>query len=128
MEHTIPTKCPSCGEEMRVCLLKCPACATEVQGAFPLDRFSRLSPVQMDFLEIFIRCRGSLKDVGNKLGISYPTARNRLDSLIEALDFENKNDLSQYRLEILKKLKEGDVTAEEALNLLEGGKNHDGRA
>lgn len=125
MENTVPTKCPSCGLEMRVCLLKCPSCDTEVQGDFPLGRFLRLSGEQLDFLELFIMCRGSLKDVGGKLGISYPTARNRLDDLIAALDFENKNRLTQQRLSVLAKLKEGELTAEEALDLLQRGKHHE---
>ena len=63
MAGSIPTKCPACGQEMRVCLLRCPACNTEVAGDFPLGRFARLTEEQLRFLETFIRCRGSLKDV-----------------------------------------------------------------
>ena len=40
----------------------------------------------MQFCETFLRCRGNLKDVGALLGISYPTARNRLDELLDALE------------------------------------------
>ena len=43
MAGSIPTKCPACGQEMRVCLLRCPACNTEVAGDFPLGRFARLT-------------------------------------------------------------------------------------
>ena len=43
-------KCPACGQEMRVRLLRCPDCQTEVQGDFALDRFSQLSPDQLTFL------------------------------------------------------------------------------
>lgn len=121
MINSIPTKCPSCGDEMKVCLLHCSACGTEVQGEFPLDRFLRLTGEQMLFLETFIRCRGSLKDVGAIIGISYPTARNRLDNLIEALEFEKEQVLSEQRMEILTRLKDGNLTAEEALELLEAG-------
>lgn len=125
MPGAIPKKCPACGQEMRVRLLRCPDCQTEVQGDFALDRFSQLSPDQLAFLETFIRCRGSLKDVGTEIGISYPTARNRLDSLIEALGYETPHDESGKRLEILTQLKAGEITTEEALSLLQGGKRHE---
>lgn len=122
MNGNIPKKCPACGQDMRVCLLRCPSCATEVQGDYVPDRFSQLDGEQLQFLETFIRCRGSLKDLGAALGISYPTARNRLDSLIETLDFDNVRAGTAYRLEVLGRLKNGAITAEEALQLLQGGK------
>ena len=49
MAGSIPTKCPACGQEMRVCLLRCPACNTEVAGDFPLGRFARLTEEQLRF-------------------------------------------------------------------------------
>ena len=111
---------------MRVCLLRCPACSTEVAGDFPLGRFARLTEEQLRFLETFIRCRGSLKDVGTAVGVSYPTARNRLDELIRALGLSEEADTeSARRLEILGRLREGGITAEEALNLLQGGNTHE---
>lgn len=124
MVNAIPKKCPACGQDMRVCLLRCPACSTEVQGDFPLGRFAQLDPEQLNFLETFVRCRGSLKDVGAAVGISYPTARNRLDSLIESLGFSDPNAESARRLTILGQLKDGAITTEEALTLLQGGKNN----
>ncbi len=125
MPGAIPKRCPACGQEMQVRLLRCPSCRTEVQGDFTLDRFSLLTPEQLMFLETFIRCRGNLKDVGLEIGISYPTARNRLDNLIEALGYETPNSVSEKRLEILTRLKAGEITTEEALNLLQGGKNYE---
>ena len=125
MDHTIPSKCPSCGEDMRVCLLRCSSCATEVQGDFSLGRFARLSDGQLHFLETFIMCRGSLKDVGAALGISYPTARNRLDGLVEGMGLNAAASKREARLAVLTQLSQGDITAEEALNLLQGGKGYE---
>lgn len=123
MTGEIPKKCPACGQELHVCVLRCPGCRTEVQGDFLLGRFAQLGGEQLLFLETFLRCRGSLKDVGAAVGISYPTARNRLDGLIEALGFgRQESQESARRLEILGRLKEGDITTEEALQLLQGGK------
>ena len=116
--NEIPSKCPSCGSEMRVTLLKCPTCSTEVQGDFDPGPFSNLTDEQLDFLEIFIKSRGNLKDVGTLLNISYPTARNRLDDLVQAFESINKKAESSQRLEILEMVKAGEITVEEALNKL----------
>lgn len=125
MNMAMPKKCPSCGEDMRVQLLRCPNCATEVQGDFVLSRLVQLSGEQLDFLQTFIRLRGNLKDVGAEIGISYPTARNRLDNLIAALGFNEQDEAQAQRLHILHQLKEGEISAEEALAQLQGGKNND---
>lgn len=114
----VPSKCPSCGSGMRVTLLKCPACETEVQGDFEPGRFSSLSDEQLDFLELFIKSRGSLKDVGKLLNISYPTARNRLDDLVNAFESIDKKAASTKRLEVLELVKSGELSVEDALDKL----------
>jgi len=108
---------------MRVKLMGCAACGTEIQGEFPLGRFESLEPEQKLFLEVFIRSRGSLKDTGGALGISYPTARIKLDTLIAALGLEPQQ--GSWRLRVLEQLKRGELTTDEALKLLQGGKPHD---
>jgi len=123
MEQTLPKRCPACGAAMRVKLLGCAACGTEIQGEFPLGRFEALDPEQWLFLELFIRSRGSLKDTGAALGVSYPTARIKLDALVAALGFEPQQ--GSWRLRVLEQLKRGELTADEALKLLQGGKPHD---
>ncbi len=124
MLPAIPKRCPSCSQLMSVCTLRCSDCNTEIQGEFQLDRFSQLSNENVVFLETFIRLRGSLKDVGAQLNISYPTARNRLDALIEALGFGATETQSGKRIVILKELQAGIISAEEALTKIEGvGKN-----
>ncbi|MEM1485059.1 DUF2089 domain-containing protein [Oscillospiraceae bacterium PP1C4] len=121
MNRNLPKKCPACAQDMHVRVLRCSDCQTEVQGDFELDRFSQLTAEHRLFLETFIRFRGNLKDAGTSLGISYPTARNRLDALIEALGFENASSAAVNRLEVLEQLKNGIITTEQALILLQGG-------
>lgn len=67
-------------------------------------------------LNFFLRKRGSIKDVGEELGISYPTVRNKLDKVIKSLG--GKVDNEQSRLDILNMLNNGEITAEEAKELL----------
>jgi len=120
MERKLPTRCPACGGTLVVESLRCPSCRTGVAGEYPMSRFMALSPEQMGFCELFLRCRGNLKDVGAALDISYPTARNRLDDLLRALGFEAESRRGD-RLEILEQLNRGEITPAEALKRL-GGK------
>ena len=109
----MPSRCPACGNALVVEALRCPACRTAVEGQYALSRFMLLTPEQLQFCEMFLRSRGSLKE----LGISYPTARNRLDELLAALGYEKESSRDK-RLEILEKLTRGDLTHEQALQLL----------
>ena len=119
MAIRIPSNCPACQHEMTISQLKCPECGTTVEGSFEMDAFSRLSSEQQSFCLLFIRCRGSLKDVGAQLGISYPTARNRLDDLVTAMGFEEEKR-PDFRMQVLEELSRGKITTEEALEKLKG--------
>lgn len=119
--QNIPNSCPSCGNPLVIESLRCPACNTGVEGHYALSRFMRLHLEQLQFCETFLRCRGNLKDVGTLLGISYPTARNRLDELLAALDFGDRNPEAE-RMDILDRLSRGEIRHEEAIQLLKGGK------
>lgn len=115
----MPSRCPACGNALVVESLRCPACRTAVEGHYALSRFMLLSPEQLAFCEMFLRSRGSLKELGSQLGISYPTARNRLDELLAALGYEEGN-LHDERLGILERLTKGEITHEQALQYLKG--------
>jgi len=117
-------KCPVCGEPLSVGRLHCRNCDTAVEGQFSLGRFYRLSPEQLAFIETFIRCEGKLTRVQEELGMSYPTARVRLTSVIRALGYEVREDEeavpSDARRAILERLATGEITPEEAVELLKG--------
>ncbi len=125
-----PSKCPVCGGDMTVTRLKCENCGTELNGSFSPCRFCRLEDRYLQFVETFLRCRGSIKEVEKALGVSYPTVKNMLDAALNALGFDERPELravreEEERADILNRLanKEIDVdTAIEALNQLKGGK------
>lgn len=121
MKIETPKKCPACSADMHIRLLRCSECSTEVQGDFEQSRFAQLTKDSLEFMAVFICCRGSLKDVGFLLDISYPTARNRLDALICELGFEEPEEAENKRLKILGQLKDGVITVEQALIKLKGG-------
>ena len=122
MANPVIARCPICAEQLHVARLECDSCGTRLEGSFSLGRFHGLSNEQLDFLEVFIRARGSFKDVERELGISYPTVRSRLDAVIRALGFPSQAEPdreAERRKEILRELAEGRIAPDDAANLLE---------
>lgn len=125
-----PAQCPVCGERMLVTKLRCSHCGTELSGEFASCRFCRLEEKHLQFVETFLRCRGSIKEVERALGVSYPTVKNMLDAALTALGLDEKPELralreKEERAEILQRLSDGEIdvdTAIEALHQLKGEK------
>jgi hypothetical protein len=85
-----PNICPSCYTKLDVSKLTCSSCYTEVSGKFTLPIWTQLSLEEQDFVLQFLLNSGSLKEMANQLGKSYPTVRNKLDDLIDKLlDLKN---------------------------------------
>jgi len=93
-----------------------------VEGHFELSKFNRLDPEQLGFLELFLKARGNIKEVERELGLSYPTVRARLDSLLITLGYavepDRKADINKRRREILDELDSGKINAEDELRKL----------
>jgi hypothetical protein len=81
----LPIMCPSCSSGLNVSQLTCPSCSTHVSGTFSLPALVRLPEDDQAFILQFFLTSGSLKEMASRLGISYPTVRNRLDDLIAKL-------------------------------------------
>ncbi len=117
-------RCPVCGEGLDVARLTCPSCETSIEGRFETCKFCQLTNEQKDFVEIFIKSRGNIKEVERELGISYPTVRGRLDAVIQALGYpveREKEDESQAavkRKNVLDSLAKGEIRPDEAVKLL----------
>ena len=113
----IPTLCPACGSMLEITELKCLTCDTTLQGEFPINKLLSLSVEDSKFLIAFLRSRGNIKEVQERLGISYPTVKNRLDKLLITLGlFEESEGLKEK--EILDTLERGEITATEAIKLI----------
>lgn len=80
------SECPVCDTTLNVTELTCPHCQTRLQGQFDRPPLIRVAPEHQAFIEIFVRCRGIIRDVERALGISYPTVRARLDAAVDALE------------------------------------------
>ena len=122
--YPVPGRCPVCGEEMTVTRVYCRQCDTTVEGRFSLGKFHRLTPEQLQFVEIFIRCEGKITRVEEDMGLSYPTVRARLHDLIRALGYEVGPEPAgvspEERQGILAELAQGKISAEDALEFLQG--------
>lgn len=117
----MPVRCPACEGPLAVRVLFCPACGTEVSGRFALSEFALLPKEHLEFLRLFVRARGNLKEVERALGVSYPTVRARLEALLRALGYEEAEEARTGRLEVLEALRRGEITVEEAVARLREG-------
>jgi len=111
-------RCPVCNHEMNIERLHCSYCETAIEGKFTLCKFCRLTDEQKNFVEVFIKNRGNIKEIEKELGISYPTVRSKLENVIESLGYTVKHEPRVDKKEILSKLSAGEITAEEAVRLL----------
>lgn len=122
MVHQVMGRCPVCDELLEVTRLYCRHCDTAIEGHFSLGRFYHLMPEQLFFVETFVRCDGKINRVEEELGVSYPTVRNRLNQVIQALGYEVREEATlsvQERKAILERLAAGEITSAEAVELLE---------
>ena len=117
-------RCPVCDDTLTVTRLHCRGCDSALEGQFSLGRFYQLSPEQLAFIETFIRCEGKLTRVQDELSMSYPTARSRLTDVIRALGYEVREEAPsvspEERKTILEQLATGEITSEDAVELLKG--------
>jgi hypothetical protein len=87
-----------------------------------MGRLLQLTPEQLHFVEVFLRCEGKLNRLQEELGVSYPTARSRLDDVIGALGYEVSGEQEadgERRQEILEQLASNEISSEEAFRLLQ---------
>lgn len=121
MKYNVIGMCPVCDSKLKVVRLQCDRCKTGIDGNFEMDKFSYLTSEQKEFIEIFVKNRGNIKEIEKDLGISYPTVRRSLDQVIEALGYNVKPSEEEVnKKEILEKLSLGELTSEEALKRLKG--------
>ncbi|ABN53336.1 MAG TPA: DUF2089 domain-containing protein [Hungateiclostridium thermocellum] len=115
-------KCPVCNNETTITRITCEKCNTTIEGRFDLCKFCRLTPEQKLFVDVFIKCRGNIKEVEKELGVSYPTVKNKLEDVANALGHKSEEAPVEEtnRKEILDKLYEGEISVDEALELLKG--------
>lgn len=119
----MPTHCPVSGEPLEVTRLHCPQSGVTIEGRFQPNEFALLPAENLEFLRLFVKVRGNLKEVERIMGLSYPTIRQRFETLVSVLGYEAapewRSERRQKRSEILERLERGEVSAEDAARELQ---------
>ncbi len=114
------SRCPVCGKQMIVKEYYCSHCDTTIRGEFTLEGFLNLSKDRLEFLYKYLSLRGNLRELGNQMGVSYPTIRVRFDSLLADLGISpaekevNEAVKSEIGV-ILEKIESGEMDSKEGI-------------
>ncbi len=90
-----------------------------IEGSFELPQLARLAFEDQVFVTAFVRCHGSIKEMEQIFGVSYPTIKSRLNRIAQSLEFVDTNP-TPSRADVLDRLKRGEINAQEAIAALEG--------
>jgi len=89
-----------------------------IEGRFELPQLARLDMADQVFITAFVRSHGSIKEMERIFGVSYPTIKARLNRIAGSLEFVETNP-TPSKAEILERLQQGEITAEDAIRDME---------
>ena len=112
-------------EEIRIERVKLAKKGISIEGDFELPPIARLTMEDQIFIAAFIKTHGSIKQMEQMFGVSYPTIKNRLNKIGKNFDFVEIEDLPEEnetsdrnKKEILDRLNNGNLTFEQAMEEL----------
>jgi hypothetical protein len=91
-----------------------------VQGHFSVSPLLHLTAQQLAFVEVFVRCRGNIREVERELNISYPTVRARLDEVIQGLGYQT-TAAEMEGIDVIQQFENGELSFEQTLDKLRKG-------
>src|SRR5277367_6589243 len=89
-----------------------------IEGQFTLPELARLSLEDQVFVTAFLRSHGSIKEMEQTFGVSYPTIKSRLNRIAGQLEYVDTNPApssAEMGAEVLNRLNTGEITAAEAI-------------
>jgi hypothetical protein len=89
-----------------------------IEGRFELPQLARLNMEDQVFITAFVRSHGSIKEMEQVFGVSYPTIKSRLTRIADSLPFVETNP-NPSRTEVLDRLQRGEISAQDAIRELE---------
>ncbi|MBX4266696.1 DUF2089-like zinc ribbon domain-containing protein [Clostridium estertheticum] len=97
MAYKIITQCPVCSSKLTVTKLKCKKCDTVIENDFELSKFSYLTMEQLNFVEVFIKCRA---DTPTPQGVGFldTLTSQILSSIKDLINYTYKNSLISLKL------------------------------
>ena len=90
-----------------------------IEGAFALPKLAQLAMEDQVFIAAFLRSHGSIKEMEQVFGVSYPTIKARLNRIAGQMEFVDIMPAPD-RSEVLERLARGEISADEAVRELEG--------
>jgi hypothetical protein len=92
-----------------------------IEGRFELPQLARLTMEDQIFVAAFLKSHGSIKEMEQVFGVSYPTVKARLNRIAGQLDFVDTNPapLVSARSDVLNRLQRGEISAAQAIRQLE---------
>jgi len=88
-----------------------------IEGSFAPPPLASLSAEDQVFVMAFIRCHGSIKEMEEMFGISYPTVKNRLNRIARRFKFVEIVNIAAEE-DVVGELERGEISAEEAIRRL----------
>ena len=96
-----------------------------IEGSFELPPLARIPAEDQVFVAAFVRCHGSIKQMEQFFGVSYPTIKNRLNRIGTLLpiaeidpDPEPERQPARASAELLSQLERGTMSVDEVLRQL----------
>ena len=105
------------GEEFNVNRITTRKTGISIEGEFSLPPLAQLCYEDQVFVGVFIKVHGSIKEMEQAFGISYPTVKARLNKISRSLGFVETSDVTPKE-EVLAMLERGEISADEAVRRL----------
>jgi hypothetical protein len=100
-----------------------------IEGRFELPALARLPAEDQVFVAAFVRCHGSIKQMEQSFGVSYPTIKNRLNRIGAQLPFAEIDPPAEAgrpsTSDLLTRLERGELRASDVLQQLRPAKGKD---
>ena len=90
-----------------------------IEGAFAPPQLARLAGDDQVFVAAFLRSHGSIKEMEQVFGVSYPTIKARLNRISASLAFVDVSP-APPKDDVLDRLSRGDISPADAIRELEG--------
>jgi hypothetical protein len=87
-----------------------------IEGSFELPPLAALPAEDQVFVAAFVRSHGSIKEMEQLFGVSYPTIKNRLNRIAALLPmFDGQPEPSPAASDLLDRLERGELTARDVI-------------
>jgi hypothetical protein len=106
------------GDAFNVERVRLTASGIAIEGSFSPPPLARLSAEDQVFVAAFVRSHGSIKEMEQMFGVSYPTIKARLSRIAGALDFVETSP-APPKSDVLARLERGEISPDEAIAALE---------